>query len=83
MSVVNILKTSGESRNPADLNLAENSMVMKKITFSADEYLLDRAERIAKQKGATLESEIRQWLDDLGSGKWKLPKGSGERARRE
>jgi hypothetical protein len=26
-------------------------MVMKKITFTADEYLLDRAERIAKEKG--------------------------------
>ena len=48
-------------------------MAMQKITFSADAELLDRAEQIAKEKGTTLEEEVRQWLDDFGSGKWKLP----------
>jgi hypothetical protein len=48
-------------------------MAMQKIRFSADEELLDRAEQIAKAKGTTLEEEVRQWLDDYGSGKWKLP----------
>lgn len=49
-------------------------MAMIEITFSADADLLDRAEQIAKKKGTTLENEIRQWLDDFGSGKWKLSK---------
>jgi hypothetical protein len=46
-------------------------MAMQKITFRADADLLDRAEQIAKAKGTTLEEEVRQWLGDLGSGKWK------------
>jgi hypothetical protein len=48
-------------------------MAMQKITFSADAELLDRAEQIAKEKGTTLEEEVRQWLDDFGQGRWKLP----------
>jgi hypothetical protein len=48
-------------------------MAMKKITFSADDDLLDRAEQIARAKGTTLEEEVRQWLSDFGEGKWKLP----------
>jgi hypothetical protein len=48
-------------------------MAMQKITFSADSDLLDRAEQIAKAKGTTLEEEVRQWLDDFGEGRWKLP----------
>jgi hypothetical protein len=47
-------------------------MAMKKITFSADAELLRLAEQIAKEKGTTLEQEVRQWLNDLGSGRWKL-----------
>ena len=46
---------------------------MKKITFNADADLLDRAEQIAKAKGTTLEEEVRQWLNDFGEGRWKLP----------
>jgi hypothetical protein len=53
-------------------------MAMTEITFSADADLLDRAEQIAKEKGTTLENEIRQWLDDFGSGKWKLSKKTEE-----
>jgi hypothetical protein len=49
-------------------------MAMIEITFSADAELLDRAEQIAKEKGTTLENEIRQWLDDFGTGRWKLSK---------
>lgn len=48
-------------------------MAMQKITFSADAELLDRAEEIAKAKGTTLEEEVRQWLNDFGEGRWKLP----------
>jgi hypothetical protein len=48
-------------------------MAMQKITFSADEDALDRAEQIAKEKGTTLEEEVRQWLDDFGARRWKLP----------
>jgi hypothetical protein len=48
-------------------------MEMKKITFSADAELLDRAEQIAKAKGTTFEEEVRQWLSDFGEGRWKLP----------
>ena len=48
-------------------------MAMQKITLSADADLLDRAEQIAKAKGTTLEEEARQWLDDFGDGRWKLP----------
>lgn len=48
-------------------------MAMQKITFSADAELLDRAEEIAKAKGTTLEAEVRQWLNDFGEGRWKLP----------
>ena len=48
-------------------------MAMQRITFSADARLLDRAEQIAKAKGTTLEKEVRQWLDDFGAGRWKLP----------
>ena len=47
-------------------------MAMQKITFRAEADLLDRAEQIAKAKGATLEQEVRQWLDDFGEGRWKL-----------
>lgn len=59
-------------------------MAMQKITFSADADLLDRAEQIAKAKGTTLEEEVRQWLDDLGSGKWKLtpPESKRRKARK-
>jgi hypothetical protein len=46
---------------------------MKKITFSADADLLALAEQIAKENGTMLEEEVRQWLHDLGEGKWKLP----------
>jgi hypothetical protein len=35
--------------------------------------LLDRAEQIAKAKGTTREEEVRQWLDDFGESRWKLP----------
>ena len=35
-------------------------MVMKKITFSADADLIELAEQIAKEKGTTLEEEVRQ-----------------------
>lgn len=49
-------------------------MAMIEITFSADAELLDRAEQIAKEKGTTLENEIRQWLTDFGTGRWKLSK---------
>ncbi len=48
-------------------------MAMQKITFSADAELLELAEQIAKEKGTTLEEEVRQWLHDFGEGKWKLP----------
>ena len=48
-------------------------MAMKKITFSADADLVDRAEQIAKAKGTTFEEEVRRWLDDFGQGRWKLP----------
>ena len=47
-------------------------MAMKKITFNADAGQLDRARRIAEDKGTTLEAEVRQWLKDLGEGRWKL-----------
>jgi hypothetical protein len=47
-------------------------MAMKKITFSADAGQLDLARRIAEDKGTTLEEEVRQWLKDLGEGRWKL-----------
>jgi hypothetical protein len=39
---------------------------MTEITFSADADPLDRAEQIDKEKGTTLEEEVRQWLDDFG-----------------
>jgi len=48
-------------------------VALKKITFNADADLLDRAEQIAKAKGTTLEEEVRQWLNDFGEGRWKLP----------
>ena len=47
-------------------------MVMKKITFNADEKQLELAARIAESKGTTLEEEVRQWLRDFGEGRWKL-----------
>jgi hypothetical protein len=47
-------------------------MVMKKITFNADADQLELAKRIAEAKGTTLEEEVRQWLKDLGEGRWKL-----------
>jgi hypothetical protein len=51
-------------------------MVMKKITFRADAGKLELARRIAEAKGTTLEEEVRQWLKDLGEGRWKLtPRG--------
>jgi hypothetical protein len=50
-------------------------MAMQTITFSADADLLDRAEQIAKEKGTTLEEEVRHWLGDFGEGRWKLPPG--------
>ncbi len=50
-------------------------MVMKKITFSADADKLERARRIAEAKGTTLEEEVRQWLKDLGEGRWKPTPG--------
>ncbi len=56
-------------------------MAMQKITFSADADLLDRAEQIAKEKGTTLEEEVREWLNDLGSGKWK-PTGPIKKRRK-
>ncbi len=57
-------------------------MAMIEVTFSADADLLDLAEQIAKEKGATLEEEIRQWLDDFGAGRWKLPPKDKKRGRR-
>ncbi len=48
-------------------------MAMQKITFRANADLLDRAEQIAKAKGTTLEAEARQWLDDFGEGRGKIP----------
>jgi hypothetical protein len=48
-------------------------MAMKKITFRADDELLDRAEQVARAKGTTLEEEVGQWLNDFGKGRWKLP----------
>jgi hypothetical protein len=29
--------------------------------------------RLQKRKAQHLENEIRQWLDDFGAGRWKLP----------
>lgn len=49
-------------------------MAMKTITFSADADQLELARRIAEVKGTTLEEEVRQWLSDLGEGKWKPTK---------
>lgn len=49
-------------------------MAMKKVTFSADADQLALAQRIAEEKGTTLEEEVRQWLNDFGEGRWKLPK---------
>ena len=49
-----------------------NTMAMKKITFNADAKQLDLARRIAEDKGTTLQEEVRQWLNDLGEGRWKL-----------
>jgi len=46
-------------------------MAMKKITFSADADKIGLARRIAEAKGTTLEEEVRQWLKDLGEGRWK------------
>jgi hypothetical protein len=43
-------------------------MAMQEIPFGADADLLDRAEPIARAKAATLEEEVRQWLDDIGEG---------------
>jgi hypothetical protein len=48
-------------------------MAMKKITFRADAEKLELARLIAESKGTTLEEETRQWLNDSGEGKWKLP----------
>lgn len=56
-------------------------MAMIEITFSADAELLDRAEQVAKEKGTTLENEIRQWLDDFGTGRWKLSKKADKSPR--
>ena len=50
-------------------------MAMQKITFSADAELLELAEQIAKEEGITLEEEVRQWLKDLGEGRWKPTPG--------
>ena len=64
--------------NFAEVKVGDYMTAMKKITFSADEKLLDKAEQIAKEKGTTLEEEVRQWLDDLGQGRWKLTPGKAK-----
>jgi hypothetical protein len=56
-------------------------MVMKKITFSADADLLELADQIAKEKGTTLENEVRQWLNDLGAGRWKPGPGKPKKVK--
>ena len=61
-----------KTRKHADLLWGAKAMAMKKITFNADAGQLDLARRIAEDKGATLEEEVRQWLNDLGEGRWKL-----------
>lgn len=55
-------------------------MVMKKITFRADAEKLALARQIAEAKGTTLEEEVRQWLKDLGAGRWK-PHAAGAEAK--
>jgi hypothetical protein len=56
-------------------------MVMKKITFRADAEKLELARRIAEAKGTTLEEEVRQWLKDLGEGRWKLTPGKPKKKK--
>jgi hypothetical protein len=57
-------------------------MVMKKITFRADSDKLELAKRIAEEKGTTLEEEVRQWLKDLGEGRWKPTPGKPKKVRK-
>jgi hypothetical protein len=40
---------------------------MKKITFSADENLIDRARRVAKLQDKTLNTVFREWLEQFTS----------------
>jgi hypothetical protein len=59
-------------------------MAMQKITFSADADLLDRGRTDCESKSTTLEEEVRQWLNDLGAGKWNLaPTESQKRKARK
>ena len=37
---------------------------MKKITFSADEGLIEAARRLAAEEGTTLNAKFRLWLSD-------------------
>ncbi len=38
---------------------------MRKITFSADEHLIEQVRQVAKDRGTSLEQLFRDWLADL------------------
>ena len=43
--------------------------MMKNITLSADERLIEAARRKAQRKNTTLNAEFRRWLGDYADGK--------------
>lgn len=48
--------------------------MMKNITFSAEERLIEAARRRAKIRNTTLNDEFRRWLMDYGDGKQQAEK---------
>lgn len=50
-------------------------MALKRITFRADAKAIERARRVAKSEGTTLQEEFRKWLDDYIAGHWIPPEG--------
>ncbi|MGA2201635.1 MAG: hypothetical protein ABSG40_06705 [Terriglobales bacterium] len=51
------------------LTLGRNTVVMKKITFSADENKIELAREVARSEHKTLNDAFRDWLNWYGSRK--------------
>ena len=46
-------------------------MSSRRITFSADERLIEAARERARREHTTLNEQIRHWLADYAQGKWQ------------
>ena len=59
-----------KTRKFDDLIFRVDAVAMKRITFRADAEAIERARRVAKAQGTTLQEEFRKWLSDYIEGRW-------------